>query len=355
MKRLLLCIAALVLVLLTGCYYASDLELSDMPTAPDRAVQTTVPTEPETEVPIETEAATETKVPPIETSYELTGVEMTLPEGLVATPGMPWVTVTVSFPKVTLTGPEEERACSLEVTLDGQLVASWPDLLLVPGQEEELELEFSFDRYQEDRTALLQATLSCGGSSLVRETEIEVDNYPEEVYLAMTEDSFPYAIEIVRNQNVVIIYGRDDNDEYTVPVYAFLCSTGTATPTGKYSLGAKREWAPLYGGVWGQYVCGIYGNILFHTVPYYHMTKDSLETEEYNKLGTACSMGCVRLAVEDVKWIYDNCPSGTSIRIYDAEELPVERPTFEPIDPSDPRAGWDPTDPDPENPWLKDN
>ena len=25
------------------------------------------------------------------------------------------------------------------------------------------------------------------------------------------------------------------------------------------------------------------------------------------------------------------------------------------IDPEDPRAGWDPTDPDPENPWLAED
>lgn len=352
MKRLLCGALALLFLLLTGCFYASDLELSDIPTDPPRAVPTTTPTAAPTEAPTEpTTVPPETELSSASPGGELTGVEMTLPEGMTATPGTPWVPVTVSFPKVNLTGPEEERACSLVVTLDGKIVASWPELLLVPGQEEALELEFSFDRYQEDRTALLQATLSCGGSSLVREAEIEVDNYPEEVYLAMSDDSFPYAIDVIRSQNVVIVYGRDNEDEYTVPVQTFLCSTGTATPTGKYSLGAKREWAPLYGGVWGQFVCGIYGNILFHSVPYYHMTKDSLETQEFNKLGTACSMGCVRLAVQDVKWIYDNCPSGTSIHIYDAEELPVERPEPLRIDPSDPRAGWDPTDPDEKNPW----
>ena len=79
--------------------------------------------------------------------------------------------------------------------------------------------------------------------------------------------------------------------------------------------------------------------------------KDSLETEEFNKLGTAASMGCVRLPVEDAKWIFDNCPSGTTVHIYDSEELPVERPTVQTLDPDDPRSGWDPTDPDENNPW----
>lgn len=356
MKRFLCVALALLLLLLTGCMVAPDQTGSDTAGYSYRPPVQSVPAStaaPVQSLPVESELPTEET----ETSEtdSLTGVEMTLPEGLVATPGTPWVTVTVAFPKVTLTGPESERSCSLVLTLDGETVAEWPALLLTPGQEKEVDLEFSFNRWQEDYSALLCATLCCGGSSLVRETEISVDNYPEEVYLAMSEDSFPYSIDVLRSQNVVIVYGRDDDDHYTVPVRVCVCSTGTATPVGNYSLGSKKEWAPLYGGVWGQYVCGISGNILFHSVPYYHMSKDSLETEEYNKLGTACSMGCVRLPVVDIKWIYDNCPSGTAIHIYDADELPVERPAFNTIDPDDPRAGWDPTDPDENNPWNENN
>ena len=85
------------------------------------------------------------------------------------------------------------------------------------------------------------------------------------------------------------------------------------------------------------------------------MEKDSLEAEEYNKLGSSASMGCIRLAAGDVKWIYDNCPMGTPVHIFDADTLPVERPEFIPLDLNDPRSGWDPTDPDPENPWNQDN
>ena len=46
-------------------------------------------------------------------------------------------------------------------------------------------------------------------------------------------------------------------------------------------------------------------------VPYYSMNKGDLEDGQYNKLGDYASLGCVRMCVRDVKWIYDNCPSGT--------------------------------------------
>ena len=337
MKRLLF-VMPLFLLLLSACVRTID--------TPPESAPVNVPAASGTQAVSETAAPT-----PSVSAETLHGVEMVLPEDLTATPGCPWVTVTVSFPKVELTGTAEERTCSLTLTMDGETVGEWPALELQPGLEEQAELEFSFNRYQPDRTANLVATLRRGEQTLVRETTIAVNNYPEELYLTLTGDEQPYSIDVLRNQNVVIVYGRDDEDAYTIPIQTWLCSTGSATPTGNYHLGGKREWGPLFGGVYGQYVSGITGDILFHSVPYTRMEKDSLETEEYNKLGTTASMGCVRLAVKDVKWIYDHCPTGTPIHIYDTEQLPVERPTSIQIDPSDTRAGWDPTDPDPENPW----
>ena len=199
-------------------------------------------------------------------------------------------------------------------------------------------------------------TARCLSESLkrygIRTHTVELDNYPEELYVELSGDDRPYSIDVLRNQNVVVVYGRDEEGRYTVPVQVWLCSTGYTTPRGDYLLGSKREWGLLFGNVYGQYVCGITGDILFHSVPYARKEKDSLKTEEYNKLGTTASMGCVRLAAGHVKWIYDHCPSGTQVHIYDADQLPVERPEAVLLDPDDPRSGWDPTDPDPLNPWT---
>ena len=56
----------------------------------------------------------------------------------------------------------------------------------------------------------------------------------------------------------------------------------------------------------------------------------------------------------DVKWIYDNCAIGTPVVIYDDEENPgpMGKPGTIYTDPDDEdMRGWDPTDPDPANPW----
>jgi hypothetical protein len=105
----------------------------------------------------------------------------------------------------------------------------------------------------------------------------------------------------------------------------------------------------------GQYVTDIVDDILFHSVPYFSESPDDLEYEEYNKLGTSASLGCVRLQAASARWIYVNCPLGTTVEFYDdaGNPGPFGKPDFQKIDVSNANRGWDPTDPDPANPWLK--
>lgn len=171
---------------------------------------------------------------------------------------------------------------------------------------------------------------------------------------ASDETEFPYYVKINRKQNCITIYTSDENGEYTVPYKAMICSTGlyNATPRGTFHLSTKYLWRELYGKVYGQYATRITGGVLFHSVPYYKKSKSALCTEKYNKLGQQASMGCVRLTVEDAKWIADNCPSGTTVEIYDDDDPgPLGKPEAAHIDTDSPNKGWDPTDPDVENPW----
>ena len=166
--------------------------------------------------------------------------------------------------------------------------------------------------------------------------------------------TLPYVIEVVRNQSTTIVYGQDENGEYTKIVGVFPCSpgAGTNTPVGTFYSRRGYEWGALFGGVYGQYSTIITGHVLFHSVPYRSTNKDDLIWKYYNRLGSKDSMGCVRLTVKDAKWIYDNCPNGTMIKIYDGD-LPagISKPEAQKIDENDSRRGWDPTDPDPSNPW----
>ncbi len=171
---------------------------------------------------------------------------------------------------------------------------------------------------------------------------------------AQDEPEFPYYIRINRKQNCITVYTLDDEGEYTIPYKAMICSTGlyNATPRGTYQISTKYLWRELYGGVYGQYATRIHGGVLFHSVPYYSRSKNALCTDKYNKLGQQASMGCVRLTVEDAKWIAENCPQGTTVEIYDDDDPgPLGKPEAVKIDTDSPNKGWDPTDPDENNPW----
>ena len=199
-----------------------------------------------------------------------------------------------------------------------------------------------------------------------QEVQEEVTPEEEEEYLKYLEEeeekeeeevepsSLPYYIKVNYQAQTVTVYGKDENGEYTKPVIAFVCSTGTDTPTsGVYPLKAKYRWINLKGNVYGQYSSRIVGSILFHSVYYYEKFNPStLCYTGYDKLGTKASAGCIRLNVASAKWIYDNCPVGTKVEFYASSNPgPLGKPSSQKISSNEACRGWDPTDPDPANPW----
>lgn len=169
----------------------------------------------------------------------------------------------------------------------------------------------------------------------------------------LEDNGYPYAIKINRQENIVTIYTLDATGYYTVPVRAMRCSVSPdgETPLGLFTIALKWDWLALFDNCYGQYVSQIDGDTLFHSVPYLDTTKDSLETWEFNKLGTGASLGCVRLCVADTKWIYENCESGTYVDIFDSDYYgPLGRPVpVTKLENTD-EQGWDPTDMVEENP-----
>ena len=168
---------------------------------------------------------------------------------------------------------------------------------------------------------------------------------------ASANNKLPYYIKVNKQQNTLTIYGLDSKGKYTVPIKAMTCTVGKATPLGTFKTPIKYRWKLLNNNVWGQYSTRIVGSILFHSVWYYKQDPSTLSWEQYNKLGTTASQGCVRLTVEDAKWIYDNCPIGTTVEIYESKDPgPLGKPETLKLKKG---TGWDPTDLDPKNPFLK--
>lgn len=190
--------------------------------------------------------------------------------------------------------------------------------------------------------------------NIVEENEVAENTVTEEK--SKNTSGTRYRLEVNCKQNVVNVYEKDENGEYKDCVKVMLCSVGSATPkSGTYSLKKYGgwEWKGLQGDVYGQYATQITGNILFHSVPYTKRgDNSSLEYWEYDKLGTPASLGCIRLTVKNAKWIYDNCAAGTKVYFYkDSNPGPLGKPSERKISGDSEVNGWDPTDPDSDNPW----
>ena len=162
-----------------------------------------------------------------------------------------------------------------------------------------------------------------------------------------------YYIKVNCQMNTVTVYTKDSSGLFTVPCRAMVCSTGWETPTGTYDISYQGQWnwLTLVGQVYGQYCTQITGDYLFHSVPYtQRYNKGSLQPGEYDKLGTTCSHGCIRLTVADAKWIYDNKYNIARVEIYNSSDPgPLGKPYAQKIGSA--ADLWDPTDPDSSNPW----
>ena len=164
-----------------------------------------------------------------------------------------------------------------------------------------------------------------------------------------TRAASTYTIYVNRSSNIVNVV----NSRTGKLVRAMYCSTGRdyRTIRGTYNTVSKMRWHALNHGVWGQYCTRIHGSYLFHSVWYYSTNKTKMSTAEYNKLGSQASAGCIRLAVVDAKWIYDHCRVGTKVVIGESRKLKAPTRKLLKISTKS-RTGWDPTDPDPKNPYY---
>ena len=125
-----------------------------------------------------------------------------------------------------------------------------------------------------------------------------------------------YQIRVSLRDNMVTIYAKDGAKGFIIPVKAMVCSVGMSghtTRKGTYSLSRSGRWHVLRYNSNGQYATRYSGPYMFHSVTYDRLGNHySLQAAEYRKLGKAASHGCIRLQVEDAKWIYDHAPQSTT-------------------------------------------
>ena len=118
-----------------------------------------------------------------------------------------------------------------------------------------------------------------------------------------------YILVNLEEQQVYIFYGTNHNWKL---INTFSCASGkSSTPTvrGHFNLGVKGLYFRS-GSAYCKYFSQITGNYLFHSILY-----DSNGNVLDSTLGEKASHGCIRLALDNAKYIYDNIPIGSGIWI----------------------------------------
>jgi len=148
----------------------------------------------------------------------------------------------------------------------------------------------------------------------------ESDNVKEENAASTVDDnvevdfsnSDDFKIEVDLSVQKVFIFYEDN------PIREMICSGGTEekpTPVGEFKTTQKGYyfWSDKY-KVGAYYWVRFYNEYLFHSVPF--DAEGQMIEEEFEKLGSPASHGCIRLKLEDAKWLYDTLPIGIKVLIY---------------------------------------
>lgn len=149
---------------------------------------------------------------------------------------------------------------------------------------------------------------------------------PTYMPVARAAQDMPYRIEVDLVNQIVTVFTNDGNDDI---VLQCLCSSGAnhATPTGTFTMPEKKrdtertEWFHFraYGG-YARYASRIHKEVMFHSLLYKRPNEKYISQQSVKDYGYAVSHGCVRLRVEDAKFIAENCLPGTKVKIHNKGE-----------------------------------
>ena len=149
-------------------------------------------------------------------------------------------------------------------------------------------------------------------------------------------DPEKYYLVLDLKSQVVTVYLKNETGEYTDAdiVRRFLCSSGSnrpktddpkdigsPTPRGVWKIGGRQRFGRFASfSDRARYWVQIVGDNLFHSVMYDKDDFSTLVASPYGNLGSAVSHGCVRLHVEDAKWLYYYACPGTTILVTDSQK-----------------------------------
>ncbi len=160
-------------------------------------------------------------------------------------------------------------------------------------------------RFKKFLIAMLALAIACCGLGIVP---------------ALAEYNLPHYIVVDLTNQIVTVYNTKDGSI----ARQMLCSAGQndATPTGTWYMPAKErsdersEW--YYMGshnVWVKYATRIYYAYFFHSLTFNRKDDSTMNAKAAEMFGVPASHGCIRLRVEDARYIAEQCLHGTRVDI----------------------------------------
>jgi len=132
----------------------------------------------------------------------------------------------------------------------------------------------------------------------------------EDIDFSNSED---FMIEVDLSRQIVLVYYNG------MLIKEMICSGGkesSRTPIGEFFTIGKvpYQWVAKF-NVGAYYWTRFYKDYLFHSVPF-NEDGEMIE-QEYNKLGIPASHGCIRLKLDEAKWLYEKLPLGVKVSIHE--------------------------------------
>lgn len=144
--------------------------------------------------------------------------------------------------------------------------------------------------------------------------EIEIENVQAYVNETKSLTSQTDRLIWVDTKNNMVYVFKGKSKEWKLEK-KMLCTDGKdATPTikGDFSVRSRAPWLISYSGkVRAKYKVNFYGNYYFHSILFNSKGTRVVDS----RLGKSLSHGCIRLSVENAKWIYDYIPDKTAVHI----------------------------------------
>lgn len=162
-----------------------------------------------------------------------------------------------------------------------------------------------------------------------------------------------YYIEVNIYKNAVIVYQYSKDGKTKKPYKVFDCSIGEELEPGKYKTSTVFSWLDINEN-WHRYNTKFGDGAWIQSAGYRDKYAHTLDKKSYYAIGDKKSVGkCIMLYAKDAEWIYSKCKTGTVIKVIKgkkSDKLPLTPENS--VTPYK-YCGWDPTDPDKNNPYQK--